>query len=114
MNEYTIVESYFRNLDRSKLPEKFSNFIETEILTDPELKYLSEREPIFIEIKEKVEKYQNQNLDKVVTEVSNESQKSIVEKQIRGLKLLVDMLEGEQKSIVEKQIRGLEMILPLL
>ena len=114
MNEYTIVELYFRNLDYSKLPEEFSNFIKKEILTDPELKYLSEREPLFQEIKEKVEKYQNQNLDKVVTEVSNESQKDIIEKQIRGLKLLLDMFEGEQKATIEKQIRGLEMILPLL
>jgi hypothetical protein len=114
MSKYTIVESYFRNLDYSKLPEQFSNFIKTEILTDPELKYLSEREPIFIEIKEKVEKYQNQNVEKVITEGSNESQKSIVEKQIRGLKLLVPMLEDEQKAIVEKQIRGLQMILTLV
>jgi superfamily II DNA or RNA helicase len=45
---------------------------------------------------------------------SIDDKKSIIEKQIRGLKLLVDMFEGNEKSTIEKQIRGLEMILPLL
>lgn len=64
-------------------------------------------------IKEKIEKSEKENVV-VKTEESAESEKSIIEKQIRGLKLLVDMFEGEEKATVEKQIRGLELILPML
>jgi hypothetical protein len=100
----TPVELYFRNLDYSKLPESFSNFIKTEILTDPELKYLSEREPIFVEIKEKVEKYENQNSAKV------EEEESIADL-IVGLEVLVPIsTKKEQKELLDL-IEGLKLLL---
>lgn len=43
------------------------------------------------------------------TKSENEN-KSILESQIRGLELLVPMIEGEQKNIIEKQIRGLKLL----
>ena len=46
-------------------------------------------------------------------EEENEN-KSILETQVRGLELLVPMLEGEQKNIIEKQIRGLKLLINIV
>jgi hypothetical protein len=106
LENLTPVELYFRNLDYSKLPESFSNFIKTEILTDPELKYLSEREPIFIEIKEKVEKYENQNSGKV-----EEAEEESIGDLIAGLEVLVPISTKKEKKELLDLIEGLKLLL---
>lgn len=55
----TAVQRYFANLNYDLLPTAFATFVKEEILNDPELPYLSEKEPIFITIKEKVDALQN-------------------------------------------------------
>lgn len=106
VEDLTPVELYFKNLDYSKLPESFSNFIKTEILTDPELKYLSEREPIFIEIKEKVEKYENQNAGKV-----EEAEEESIGDLIAGLEVLVPISTKKEKKELLDLIEGLKLLL---
>lgn len=52
---------------------------------------------------------------KINEEIRNrQSNKSIIEQQIRGLELLLPMLDGEQKIIVEKQIRGLKLLINIV
>jgi hypothetical protein len=52
-----------------------------------------------------------QDLAKIEPENEN---KSILETQVRGLELLVPMLEGDQKNIIEKQIRGLKLLINIV
>jgi hypothetical protein len=46
--------------------------------------------------------------------IEQESEESILETQVRGLELLVPMLEGDQKNIIEKQIRGLKLLINIV
>ncbi len=57
LENFTTVEEYFKNLPFDKLPKEFSEYIKTEILTDSDLKHLSQNEPIFVQIKDKVNEY---------------------------------------------------------
>jgi ppGpp synthetase/RelA/SpoT-type nucleotidyltranferase len=57
LESFTTVEEYFKNLPFDKLPKEFSEYIKTEILTDSDLKHLSQNEPIFVQIKDKVNEY---------------------------------------------------------
>lgn len=57
LESFTTVEEYFKNLPYDKLPKEFSEYIKTEILTDSDLKHLSQNEPIFVQIKDKVNEY---------------------------------------------------------
>lgn len=94
------------NLEEEK--KKFNSGIETFEETVEKFKSLNY---LLGEIDEK-EQLPIQELI-VAPELAEETEKQIVEKQIRGLKLLLDMFEAEEKAITEKQIRGLEMLLPL-
>jgi DNA polymerase III sliding clamp (beta) subunit (PCNA family) len=52
---------------------------------------------------------------KINEEIANKhSKKSILESQIRGLELLVPIVESEQKNILEKQIRGLKLLINIV
>ena len=62
----------------------------------------------FSVINEDIRQRQNEK-----TKPENEN-KSILETQVRGLELLVPMLEGEQKNIIEKQIRGLKLLINIV
>jgi hypothetical protein len=57
LESFTTVEEYFKNLPFDKLPKEFSDYVKTEILTDSDLKHLSQNEPIFVQIKDKVDGY---------------------------------------------------------
>jgi ppGpp synthetase/RelA/SpoT-type nucleotidyltranferase len=57
LENFTTVEEYFKNLPFDKLPKEFSDYVKTEILTDTDLKHLSQNEPIFVQIKDKVDGY---------------------------------------------------------
>jgi hypothetical protein len=49
-----------------------------------------------------------------LTKMESENEESILETQVRGLELLVPMLEGDQKNIIEKQIRGLKLLINIV
>lgn len=57
LESFTTVEEYFKNLPFDKLPKEFSDYVKTEILTDTDLKHLSQNEPIFVQIKDKIDGY---------------------------------------------------------
>ena len=54
IEDMTPVEAFFSQLDYSMLPMGFAEYVKSEILTDPQLEAVSENDPIFIQIKEKV------------------------------------------------------------
>jgi hypothetical protein len=60
-------------------------------------------------IKENPKYYED--LERMESKTSN---KSILETQIRGLELLVPIMEVEQKNIIEKQIRGLKLLINIV
>lgn len=89
----TTVEEYFKNLPFEKLPKDFSDYIKNEILTDSDLKHLSQNEPIFVQIKEKI----NEHLSKAEPqEVDNIK---IIQSR---LKLLNKKLEKEPNNAIVK------------
>jgi ppGpp synthetase/RelA/SpoT-type nucleotidyltranferase len=57
LESFTTVEEYFKNLPFDKLPKEFSDYVKKEILTDSDLKHLSQNEPIFVQIKDKIDGY---------------------------------------------------------
>ena len=49
------VVTFFQTLNYALLPSKFSDYVKTEILTDSDLEFISAKEPVFIELKKRVE-----------------------------------------------------------
>lgn len=91
LENFTTVEEYFKNLPFDKLPKEFSDYVKTEILTDSDLKHLSQNEPIFVQIKDKVDGY----LKPVETTESVAPNKNLALR----IKLLKKNLEKDPRNI---------------
>ncbi len=115
MMEDNEVLSFFNNIDYSKLPPAFSDYIKKEILTDDDLQYLSPREPIFLEIKSKVEGYSNKpTTTQAPTETGVSDEKKKVLKEIADLEGLKDLVSGDELIKINKELDDLNGLLPIL
>lgn len=112
------VLSFFNNIDYSKLPPAFSDYIKKEILTDDDLQYLSPREPIFLEIKSKVEGYSSKPTTQTTTQAPTETgQSEDVKKymaEIADIQFLIDIETDEsQIAIYKQEIEDLQTLIEL-
>jgi hypothetical protein len=105
VEDMTPVEAFFSQLDYSKLPDGFANYVRDEILTDPELEAVSENDPIFIEIKSKV----NSLMGKMATPIIDEN--SETQEAIDLLNELAVDQEGEEKR---ETLEAIELLKELL
>ena len=105
----TAVQRYFANLNYDLLPTAFATFVKEEILNDPELPYLSEKEPIFITIKEKVDALQNR--EEVAVEVGELD--SNVETQ-EAIDLLMELSEDQDGAEKQETLEAIELLKELL
>lgn len=105
----TAVQRYFANLNYDLLPTAFATFVKEEILNDPELPYLSEKEPIFITIKEKVDALQNR--EEVAVEVGELD--SNVETQ-EAIDLLMELSEDQEGAEKQETLEAIELLKELL
>jgi len=105
----TAVQRYFASLNYDLLPTAFATFVKEEILNDPELPYLSEKEPIFITIKEKVDALQNR--EEVALEVGELD--SNVETQ-EAIDLLMELSEDQEGAEKQETLEAIELLKELL
>jgi predicted ABC-type ATPase len=105
VEDMTPVEAFFSQLDYSKLPDGFANYVRDEILTDAELEAVSENDPIFIEIKSKV----NSLMGKMATPMNDEN--SETQEAIDLLNELAVDQEGEEKR---ETLEAIELLKELL
>ena len=118
VGEENEVLSFFNNIDYSKLPPAFSDYIKKEVLTDDDLQYLSPREPIFLEIKSKVEGYSNKPTTQTTTQAPIETgvseEKKKVMQEIADLEGLKDLVSGDELNKINKELDDLNGLLPIL
>jgi len=101
---------FFKSLDYSRLPQPFSEFIQTEVLPDTDLPFLSTRELAYIELKEKIEKYLQENAP-----AEPESEEKLkIKKEIADLQGLKEFVSGAELDKVNKEIEDLEGLLSIL
>jgi hypothetical protein len=100
--EFKSAEEYFASLDYSLLPSEFADYVESEILTDPELNTLSLNDPIFIELMERVSAYAP-----IATDDTEETMEAI-----SLLESLAEVQEGEEKAETLEAIELLKVLLP--
>ena len=112
VGEENEVLSFFNNIDYSKLPPAFGEYIRKEVLTDEDLQFLSPREPIFLEIKSKVEGYTNKGTTSTTTGDSEEKKK--VMKEIADLEGIKDLVSGDELTKINKELDDLNGLLPIL
>jgi ppGpp synthetase/RelA/SpoT-type nucleotidyltranferase len=105
----TAVQKYFATLNYDLLPSAFVTYVKEEILSDPELPYLSEKEPIFITIKEKVDALQNH--EELAVEVGELDSNVETQEAIELLMELSEDLEGAEK---QETIEAIELLKELL
>jgi predicted ABC-type ATPase len=105
VEDMTPVEAFFSQLDYSKLPDGFANYVRDEILTDPELEAVSENDPIFIEIESKV----NSLMGKMAMPVNDENSETLEAIDLLN-ELAVDQ-EGEEKR---ETLEAIELLKELL
>lgn len=110
VGEENEVVAFFNNIDYSKLPPAFGEYIRKEVLTDDDLQFLSPREPIFLEMKSKIEEYSN----KAQAPTSESEEKKKVIKEIADLEGLKDLVDGEELNKINKELDDLNGLLPLL
>jgi ppGpp synthetase/RelA/SpoT-type nucleotidyltranferase len=109
-SDMTEVQKFFFNLDYNSLPPAFFDYVKNEILNDPELAYLSAKEPIFIEIKQKV----NALLNKDETEVEVvETTDSNTETQ-EAIDLLMELSEDQEGAEKRETLEAIELLKELL
>jgi hypothetical protein len=111
------VATYFKNLDYSKLPPAFSDYVKREILTDEDLEYLAPNEPVFIELKNRIE----ERIGKVEPKKPFEDKKPVISedalavmKEIQDLRGLIDLSDGEELEKINKEIEDLTGLLDTL
>lgn len=109
------VVSFFKNIDYSKLPPAFSKYIKNEVLTDADLQYLSPKEPIFLEIKKKVENYTNKGATKTTpTTIGENENVKKYNAEIEDLNVLIDIESDEsQIAIYKQEIEDLQTLIEL-
>jgi hypothetical protein len=114
------VVSFFKNIDYSKLPPAFAEYIKTEVLTDADLQYLSPKEPIFLEIKSKVEAYTNKGASTTATtttaavETGDSEEKKKVLQEISDLEGIKEFVSGDELNKINKELDDLNGLLPIL
>jgi len=114
------VLSFFKNLDYSKLPPAFAEYIKNEVLTDADLQYLSPKEPIFLEIKKKVEDYTNKGASKPASKTATKpdtgdsDEKKKVLQEIADLEGIKDLVSGDELNKINKELDDLNGLLPIL
>jgi hypothetical protein len=104
------VATYFKNLDYSKLPPAFTDYVKREILTDEDLEYLAPNEPVFIEIKGRIE----DRLNKETSQEPISDEKRAVMKEIEDLQGLIEFADGEELTKLNKEIEDLNGLLSIL
>lgn len=104
IEEMTPVEAFFSQLDYSTLPDKFSDYVKTQILTDPQLEIISENDPIFIEIKNKVNSFISSK--EVVSDENMETQEAI--------DLLNELAQDQEGAEKEETLEAIELLKELL
>jgi len=114
------VVTFFKNIDYSKLPPTFSEYIKTEVLTDEDLQYLSPKEPIFLDIKKKVEDYTNKGASKPASKTATKpdtgdsDEKKKVLQEIADLEGIKDLVSGDELNKINKELDDLNGLLPIL
>lgn len=109
------VVSFFKNIDYSKLPPAFTEYIKNEVLTDADLQYLSPKEPVFLEIKKKVEEYTNKSaVTTTATETGDSDEKKKVLQEIADLEGIKEFVSGDELNKINKEIDDLNGLLPIL
>lgn len=101
----TPVEAYFSQLDYSLLPIGFANYVKEEILTDPQLEAISENDPIFIEIKSKVNSLMGINSAPLADE-NKETQEAI--------DLLNELAVDQEGAEKQETLEAIELLKELL
>lgn len=109
------VVSFFKNIDYSKLPPAFTEYIKNEVLTDADLQYLSPKEPVFLEIKKKVEEYTNKSaVTTTATETGDSDEKKKVLQEIADLEGIKEFVSGDELNKINKELDDLNGLLPIL
>jgi hypothetical protein len=111
VGESNEVLSFFNSIDYSMLPKAFSEYVKKEILTDEDLKFLSPKEPVFIELKSKIEQY-SQKPDAAPATDSEEKKKVL--KEIADLEGIKDLVSGDELIKINKELDDLNGLLPIL
>jgi len=104
------VVKFFNSIDYSKLPAAFSDYVKKEILTDEDLEYISPNEPVFIEIKGRIE----DRLNKQTSQEPISDEKRAVMKEIEDLQGLIEFADGEELTKLNKEIEDLNGLLSIL
>ena len=109
IEEMTPVEKFFSQLDYSQLPSGFAEYVNAEILTDPSLEFVSETDPIFVEIKNKVNS---------IIVVSKESDEIIFNDENaetqEAIDLLLELAEDQEGAEKAETLEAVELLKELL
>lgn len=95
-------EEFFSELEYSLLPKEFSDYVENEVINDPELNTISVDDPLFIELKISINEYIGGNEQPE----TNETQEAI-----NLLQELAMMQEGAEK---DETLEAIELLKELL
>ena len=109
IDDMTQVEAFFSTIDYTNLPIEFKEFVTKEILTDPELGLVSEEEPIFVEIKKKVQALSVPEAE--IIEIGDEDANSETQEAIDLLTELSMDQEGEDRA---ETLEAIELLKELL
>jgi len=105
VEDMTPVEAFFSQLDYSMLPAGFANYVKEEILTDPQLEAVSENDPIFIEIKSKV----NSLMSKESASMSDENRETQ-----EAIDLLNELAVDQEGAEKQETLEAIELLKELL
>jgi hypothetical protein len=105
VEDMTPVEAFFSQLDYSMLPAGFANYVREEILTDPQLEAVSENDPIFIEIKSKV----NSLMSKESASMSDENRETQ-----EAIDLLNELAVDQEGAEKQETLEAIELLKELL
>ena len=109
IDDMTPVEAFFSTIDYTNLPIEFKEFVTKEILTDPELGLVSAEEPIFVEIKKKVQALSVPEAE--IIEIGDEDANSETQEAIDLLTELSMDQEGEDRA---ETLEAIELLKELL
>jgi predicted ABC-type ATPase len=105
VEDMTPVEAFFSQLDYSMLPAGFANYVREEILTDSQLEAVSENDPIFIEIKSKVNSLMR-NESASMSDENRETQEAI--------DLLNELAVDQEGAEKQETLEAIELLKELL
>lgn len=102
--EVTSPEEYFASLNYSKLPSAFTEYLEKEVINDPELNTVSMNDPIFVELMDKINGYMHE--EAVDMPIIDENQEAI--------SALEELLEVQTGADREETLEAIEFIKELI